>query len=321
VTLFGYRLIHLLGRVSSVIGVAAFVYMFSRLSASHDVAALLATRHFSLNQFLLSMSLSASWQIAYGPYVADYSRYLPRMTRGPAIFAAVGLGSVLGSQIAMTFGVFAAALSGKAFEHHEVAYIVGLGSTGTVAALLFFCIAFGKVTVTSLNAYGSFMSMATIVSAFRRGLRVSMFQRLCYIIAMVGLSTLLALLGRHSFLKGFEAFILLLLAVFTPWSAINLVDYYCFTRSRYDVPALSDPDGRYGRWNRTGIAIYIVGILVQVPFLSTAFYTGPLVAALGGADISWIVGLIVPGALYYAIVRASPRQIPASLILPSAGPL
>src|SRR5580692_12681742 len=41
VTLFGYRLIHLLGRVSSVIGVAAFVYMFSRLSASHDVAALL----------------------------------------------------------------------------------------------------------------------------------------------------------------------------------------------------------------------------------------------------------------------------------------
>ena len=321
VTLFGYRLIHLLGRVSSVIGVAAFVYMFSRLSASHDVAALLATRHFSLNQFLLAMSLSASWQIAYGPYVADYSRYLPRTTRGPAIFAAVGMGSVLGSQIAMTFGVFAAALSGKAFEHHEVAYIVGLGSTGTVAALLFFCIAFGKVTVTSLNAYGSFMSMATIVSAFRRGLRVSMFQRLCYIIAMVGLSTLLALLGRHSFLKGFEAFILLLLAVFTPWSAINLVDYYCFTRSRYDVPALSDPDGRYGRWNRTGIAIYIVGILVQVPFLSTAFYTGPLVATLGGADISWIVGLIVPGALYYAIMRASPRQIPASLILPSAGPL
>jgi NCS1 family nucleobase:cation symporter-1 len=320
VTLFGYRLIHLLGRVSSVVGVAAFVYMFSRLLASHDLAALLGVRHFSLNQFLLGMSLSASWQIAYGPYVADYSRYLPRTTRGPAIFAAVGLGSVLGSQIAMTFGVFAAALSGKAFEHHEVAYIVGLGSTGAAATLLFFCIAFGKVTVTSLNAYGSFMSMATIVSAFRRGVRVSMFQRLCYVIAMVGLSTLLALLGRHSFLKGFEAFILLLLAVFTPWSAINLVDYYCFTRSRYDVPALSDPDGRYGRWNTTGIAIYFVGILVQVPFLSTAFYTGPLVAPLGGADISWIMGLVVPGALYYAIVRSSPRQIPASPILPSSDP-
>ena len=63
----------------------------------------------------------------------------------------------------------------------------------------------------------------------------------------------------------------MLLAVFTPWSAINLVDYYCFTRSRYDVPALSDPNGRYGRWNATGIIMYLTGILVQIPFLSTSF--------------------------------------------------
>jgi len=317
VALFGYRLIHMLGRISSVIGVVAFFYMFSRLFASHDVAALLSVRHFSLNLFLLAMSLSASWQIAYGPYVADYSRYLPRTASIIGPFTAVGLGSVLGSQISMTFGVFAAALGGAQFEHREVPYIVGLGSTGAAAALLFFSIAFGKVTVTTLNAYGSFMSMATIVSAFRRRLRISVPQRLIYVVAMVGLSTSLALIGRHSFLKSFETFILFLLAVFTPWSAINLVDYYFFTRSRYDVPALSDPDGRYGRWNVPGIAIYLVGILVQLPFLSTAFYTGPLVASLGGADISWIVGLVVPGALYYLSARHSSRQIPASLILPT----
>src|ERR1700704_835662 len=106
--------------------------MFSRLFASQDIAALLADRHFSLSKFLLAMSLSASWQIAYGPYVADYSRYLPRNTSSLRIFAAVGLGSIVGSQVSMTFGVFAAALSGSQFEHHEVAYIVGLGSTGTV---------------------------------------------------------------------------------------------------------------------------------------------------------------------------------------------
>ena len=38
---------------------------------------------------------------------------------------------------------------------------------------------------------------------------------------MVGLSTLLAMIGRHSFLKGFESFILFLLTMFTPWSAIE----------------------------------------------------------------------------------------------------
>jgi len=317
VTLCGYRMIHGLGRVASVIGIAVFLYMFSRLLASQDVAALLARRHFSLSQFLLAMSLSASWQIAYGPYVADYSRYLPRATSAARVFVAVGLGSVIGSQISMTFGVLAAALAGKQFEHHEVAYIVGLGSSGVLAGLLYFGIAFGKVTVTSLNAYGSFMSMATMVSAVRRGVRVSLRHRVLYIIAMVGISTLLALTGRHSFLKAFETFILCLLAVFTPWSAINLVDYYCFTRSRYDVPALSDPDGRYGRWNATGIVIYLIGILVQIPFLATSFYTGPLVAPLGGVDISWILGLLVPAILYYSLGQASRRRAPPHIVLPS----
>jgi NCS1 family nucleobase:cation symporter-1 len=317
VTMFGYRVIHVLGRIASVVGVVAFAYMFARLFATHDLSALLAQRHFSLSQFLLSMSLSASWQIAYGPYVADYSRYLPRNTSVAKVFGAVGLGSVVGSQVSMTFGVFAAAVAGKQFEHHEVAYIVGLGSAGVVSSLLYFSIAFGKVTVTALNAYGSFMSMATIVSGLRRGVRISARHRFFYIAAMVGVSALVALTGRHSFLKAFETFILCLLAVFTPWSAINLIDYYCFTRSRYDVPALSDPDGRYGRWNATGIVIYLIGILVQIPFLSTAFYTGPLVEPLGGVDISWIVGLLVPGILYYTLGRASQRRAPPQIILPA----
>jgi len=56
---------------------------------------------------------------------------------------------------------------------------------------------------------------------------------------------------------------------------------------------------------------------VQVPFLSTAFCTGPLVAPLGGVDISWIVGLIVPGILYYALGRASQRRAPPQIILPA----
>ena len=315
-TICGYRLIHFVGRIASVVGVIAFVFMFAQLFAHHDIGALLANRHFSIGSFLLSVSLSASWQIAFGPYVADYSRYLPRTTSSVVTFLAVGLGSVIGAQASMVFGVFAAALAGSQFAHHEVSYIVGLGSTGAIAALLYFSIAFGKVTVTTLNAYGSFMSMVTIVSGFQGQRTVSARHRLLYILGVVGISALLAIAGRHSFLKEFSAFILFLLAFFTPWSAINLIDFYCFTKSRYDVPALSDPDGRYGRWNAMTIAVYVVGVLVQMPFISTSFYTGPLVDMLGGTDISWILGLVVPALLYYAGARASSRSIPDRLILP-----
>ena len=316
-TVIGYRLIHGVGRVASVVGVIAFVYMFAQLLIGHDISALLANRHFSVSSFLLAMSLSASWQIAFGPYVADYSRYLPRSTSPRKTFWAIAAGAVIGAQVSMVFGVFAAALAGKQFSGHEVSFVVGLGATGTIAALLYFAIAFGKITITTLNAYGSVMSIATVVSGFRGDQKLSARSRLAYILSMVGLAMWLALSGRHAFLKEFSSFILFLLAFFTPWSAINLVDYYFITRDRYDVPALYDPDGRYGRWNVTGILVYMVGVLVQLPFISSAFYTGPLVDMLDGTDISWIVGLIVPAVLYYVAARRAAHQAPAHLILPT----
>ncbi|WBG65040.1 purine-cytosine permease family protein [Pseudomonas citronellolis] len=316
-TVLGYRVIHFIGRLASVIGVIAFVYLFSRLMTQTDVGALLQIRHFSWSSFLLAVSLAASWQIAFGPYVADYSRYLPSRTSSVKTFLAVGAGSVIGAQVAMVLGVFAAAMANGQFAGREVAYIVGLGGSGATAALLYFSIAFGKVTISTLNSYGSFMCIATIISGFRGHVEITPRQRLVFVLLIVGAATLVALLGQHSFLGAFKSFILFLLAFFTPWSAVNLVDYYLITRERYDVPALADPDGRYGRWNLPGISVYVIGVLVQLPFIATKFYTGPLVDYLGGVDISWIIGLVVPAVLYYLVARRSSRAVPDRLILPA----
>ena len=303
VTVLGYRVIHWIGRVASVIGVIAFVYLFSRLMSQVDVGALLQIRHFSWSSFLLAVSLAASWQIAFGPYVADYSRYLPSNTSAVKSFFAAGAGSVVGAQVAMILGVFAAASANGQFAGHEVAYIVGLGGTGATAALLYFSIAFGKVTISTLNSYGSFMCIATIISGWRRRLEISAGQRMVFVLLIVAASTTLALLGQYSFLNSFKYFILFLLTFFTPWSAINLVDYYFINKERYDIPALSDPAGRYGGWNVLGISVYVTGVLIQLPFVDTHFYSGPMVAQLGGVDISWIVGLVVPGVMYYCLAR------------------
>lgn len=42
--------------------------------------------------------------------------------------------------------------------------------------------------------------------------------------------------------------------------------------------------------------------------MSTSFYTGPMVPLLGGADISWILGLIVSGGVYLALGQAIRRR-------------
>ncbi|MEU2679685.1 cytosine permease [Streptomyces sp. NPDC007107] len=306
----GYRVIHVLGRVASVVCALAFVYLGIRLLDRVDLSALLGDAHFDLPMFLLAVSLSASWQLAFGPYVADYSRYLPRTTSGRATFWWTLSGSALGSQWSMTFGVLVAASSGEAFLADQVGYVVGLGGTGLIASFLYFSIALGKLTINVLNTYGGFMSMVTGISGFRGQKTLSQRGRAAYIALIMVAGTAVALLGKDSFLTSFKDFLLFLLTFFTPWSAINLVDYYLISRERYDIPALSDPRGRYGAWRWDALLVYGVGVLAQLPFLVTHFYTGPLAAPLGGADISWIVGLAVPAALYWLLARRDTSHIP-----------
>ncbi|MFD7231359.1 purine-cytosine permease family protein [Streptomyces sp. NPDC059881] len=301
----GYRVIHALGRVASVVCALAFVYLAVRLLDRADLGAILADRAFDLPMFLLAVSLSASWQLAFGPYVADYSRYLPRTTSARATFWWTLAGSALGSQSSMAFGVLVAATAGEAFLSGQVGYVVALGGTGLIASFLYFVIALGKLTVNVLNTYGGFMSMVTSVSGLRGQRTLSPRGRALYIAAIMIAGTAVALLGKDSFLTSFKDFLLFLLTFFTPWSAINLVDYYLISRERYDIPALSDPHGRYGGWRWDALAVYGIGLLAQLPFLVTHFYTGPLVAPLGGADISWIVGLAVPALLYWLLARNS----------------
>ncbi|MEU1146634.1 purine-cytosine permease family protein [Streptomyces sp. NPDC005863] len=305
----GYRVIHTLGRVASVICALAFVYLGIRLLDRVDLSALLSDAHFDLPMFLLAVSLSASWQLAFGPYVADYSRYLPRTTSAKATFWWTLSGSALGSQWSMTFGVLVAASAGDAFLADQVGYVVGLGGTGLIASFLYFVIALGKLTINVLNTYGGFMSMVTSISGFRGQRVLGQRGRAAYIAVIMVAGTAVALLGKDSFLTSFKDFLLFLLTFFTPWSAINLVDYYLISRERYDIPALFDPRGRYGAWRWDALVVYGAGVLAQLPFLATHFYTGPLVEPLGGADVSWIVGLVVPAVLYWALARRN-RPVP-----------
>jgi NCS1 family nucleobase:cation symporter-1 len=46
-----------------------------------------------------------------------------------------------------------------------------------------------------------------------------------------------------------------------------------------------------------------------MPFFSSPMYTGFVARALHGADVSWIVGLVVTSPLYYYAVRWSARAV------------
>ena len=65
--------------------------------------------------------------------------------------------------------------------------------------------------------------------------------------------------------------------------------------------------GIYGNYNFTALACYLVGIAVQIPFVAADFYTGPLARAMGGVDLSWLVGIAVVSPVYYFAVRSFQR--------------
>lgn len=315
VAVTGYKLIHTVGRIATVVGIIGFSYLAIRLFADYDIASVIGAKPFDIATFLLAISLGAGWQLTFGPYVADYSRYLPRTTSDRTTFWSTLAGSVIGSSWSMTIGALVAAVAGDAFLDDQVGFIGQLAGPAVVALLIYLVIVVGKLTVNCLNAYGGFMSILTTVTAFNRQTRVSSTARAAYIVGFTAVSMLIALAASADFLTNFKNFVLTLLMVFTPWSAINLTDYYLISRERVDIPALYDPDGRYGRWNVTALACYVFGIVAQIPFLAQTLYTGPITTMLGGADISWIVGLFATAALYYPLAKRTGNP-PDAMIYP-----
>jgi nucleobase:cation symporter-1, NCS1 family len=118
------------------------------------------------------------------------------------------------------------------------------------------------------------------------------------------------LFAAGNFLTNYTNFILLLLYVLVPWTAINLVDFYLVREGDYDVASFFTAEGGvYGRFNKPAIACYIFGILIQLPFVDTTLYTGPVAKMLGGVDISWLVGLLVVSPLYYMLAQKSAPKL------------
>ncbi len=297
--IYGYRMIHQYERWISFVCGLGFVYLTIRLLTVHHISSVWHSGSVPYGMFLLAITVAATWQITYAPYVADYSRYLPSNTSKASTFWWTAAGSVLGSYWVMAFGAIAVAVAPKLFNGGSVSFFTGLGNnhTGWLIALIIVC---GIVAANVLNLYGMFMSSTTTITALhsftmRRGARATFV----FVAAVIG--TTIAIAASSNFLTNFENFILFLAYFLIPWTAINLTDFYFVRKEEYDISSVFRPDGIYGKVDWRTMTAYILAIGVEIPFMNTTFYVGPMVSHLGGGDISWILGLIVSAGLYYLL--------------------
>ncbi len=299
-TIFGYRAIHRLERIASLLTGAAFVYVTYRVLAL-PAFQMPSAGPLSLGTFLLVVSIAATWQITYAPYVADYSRYLPESTTIRSAFWWTYAGSAVATIWMMALGATVVTVMPGAFAHGSSAFIVGLvpGSGQWAVSLI---LILGIVAVQVMNLYGMFMSTVTVTTAFTAG-GIGRAGRAAYIAAASIVGTAVGILASGDFMANFKDFILFLAYFLIPWTAINLADYYWVRKERYDLAAIFDPNGIYGRINWRTMTAYGVAVVAQLPFVSSGFYTGPFVAVFGGADLAWIVGLLVAAVLYIVLMR------------------
>jgi purine-cytosine permease-like protein len=313
-TIYGYDLIHAYTRVMSYVsGFVLFLAVIWIVYVHGLPADFLERNALNTAGLIGTVSVAALWQISYAPYVSDYSRYMPADTGVAPAFWASYWGCTLGSLLPMILGAVVGLAAPAGGLVHGLAVL-----TSGIAPLVLIVFSLGIAASNAMNLYcGALSTMTfgqTLVPSWSPGPRA----RTVVALILCGFALAAAFLSKDSFLANYEEFILLLLYVLVPWTAINLVDYYLVQHAKYDVDSFFRQDGGvYGRINSAAVACYVLGILIQLPFVASTLYTGPIARGLGGIDVSWIVGLAVTSPAYYWLAKRaqSRRAATAPLVL------
>ncbi|MHB1808407.1 MAG: purine-cytosine permease family protein [Solirubrobacteraceae bacterium] len=293
---FGYEWIHRWQRWLTVVLGVTFLVMFVQALAYGGLPKAAAGTHLpAFALFVAAVVLFVMDMLSWAPYVSDYSRYLPESVSPRKTFWAVFLGNAIPTIFCGILGAYITGLLPKSVS--TVAAVQHVSGSWALVVL-----AISLIGSDAINAYTGMLALASIASCFA-DVRHRLSTRLLGTALLIAAGLITALLGYKSFVAHLSQFLNVLLFVFIPWSAINLIDYYFVKRGRYDVNSFFTPRGRYGGWLWRGLIPYILAVGIQVPFLNQEFYVGPLVKPLGGVDISWLVGGVAAVVFYLLALR------------------
>ena len=255
----------------------------------------------SLGTLVLMTTIAGSFNLAWALYASDYTRYLPADAPASRVFGWTFLGLALSATWleALGLAVTTALASSTADSTHQIDAIVGGGAIGALAMIAIF---FGTVAVNAMNDYTGSLSLLAAGVRIWRPLAA----------AVVGVLSFGATLYLYygNFTSTFENYLLLITYWIGPWVAIVLVDWR-LRRGTFDPRRVVGfgnlPSGR------NALVALVVGFLVSIPFFNQTLYVGPAANALGGADITYVVGFAVAGLIYWLLeTYAGETSVPAT---------
>lgn len=296
--IFGYRWIHRVMQATAiVVGASLVVMLVQGLRYGPLPAHEMTLARPPAGLFLAGVALLVIDMLSFGPFVSDYTRYLPAGTNGKRLFWAIYAGNVAATFISCAIGAYLGALL------PSLGPVAAVGKVSGSWALV--VMAFSLVNAGTFNAYTGAFQILAFGNMWHRFRSSSLLVRLVPFLCVMAAGVAVALVGYRSFVANLSSFLDVLLVLFIPWSAVNLADYFVVRRAHYDVAAFFLPSSTYGNIAWRGLVAYAAGLAAEWPFVSQPDYTGPLVHTLGGADISWLIGWFISAAVYLLLMRGS----------------
>jgi nucleobase:cation symporter-1, NCS1 family len=301
--IFGYRWIHRVMQATTIVVGITMVILFIQGLAYKALPAGQTTLHRpTIGLFLAGVALLVIDLLSFGPFVSDYTRYLPEDTNPRRLFWAIYAGNVLAAFAACSVGAYLSALLPKVTEEGGAVAAIGAVSGKWVLIIM----ALSLIGSDTFNGYTGTFQVLAFANMWRRFKSSSVALRVVPFIIVMLVGVVIAVLGYKNFVANLSNLLNVLLAVFIPWSAVNLIDFFVIRHGNYNVASFFVPNSRYGNFAWRGLLAYAIGLVAELPFISQAYWIGWFVNPLGGADISWVVGFVVAGALYLWFAKAWP---------------
>lgn len=254
--------------------------------------------------WLIAVGIVLSYPIGWANFASDYSRYFPESMSWRRIALCAGGGQFVALVFCQVIGVlFAIALKG-ALGDDPVSQLRLFLPTWFMVPLLF-AIILGGIAANVPNGYTAALGMLAMRVPISRAKSLA-------IIAVFTLIVRVITVYYGQFYDVYQKFLEYLVFWTTPWAAIVITDYF-MREGRYNTHDLM----RWGAgeyWFQkgcgwAGLVAFLVGIAASVAFSNSPSFESPLAKAfLGGADLSFEIGLLLPALLYYSLAR---RQIAA----------
>jgi purine-cytosine permease-like protein len=225
----------------------------------------------------------------------DWVRYLPSATPARPLFHHVFWASYLPSLVMTMMGAFCATLGDM------VDPVAGLKPfmPSWLFIVYIFAVVGGSLASNVPTYYSSGLSLQAI------GLKL---HRYAATMLDVVVSTAIALyiIFVQDFSTALNNFVALLVVWVGPFGGVWICDGY-LRRGKYDARAIHSKQGAAGRYwgfrglNPAGCIAIAAGMAAAAMTMKSPLYDGPIATALGGADLSWILGLPVSMVSYWLL--------------------